>query len=79
MVFTDNLIEHEQDECIGETDSDVHDLLPNSLYIANFGLNTQLSLCAHFSSHLFHLCSENGQLINHIIDGIHQIQHFSRN
>ena len=79
MVFTDNLIEREQDMYIGEKESDVRDLLPDPLYIADFGLDTQLSLSAHFSSHLFHLRSKNSQLINHIIDGVHQIQHFSGN
>ena len=37
--------------------SDVRYLLPNFLYIVHFSLNTRLTLCTHFASHLY---SKNG-------------------
>ena len=56
----------------------MRDFLPGSLDIADFGLYSQFTLCAHFSSYTSDLRGENRQLVNHIIDSIDQVQNLSR-
>jgi len=58
--------------------SSSRDLLPCSFNIANFGLYSQFTLRSHFSGYTGDFCGEDSQLVNHIIDGIYQIQDFSR-
>jgi hypothetical protein len=59
-------------------DRNLRDLLPCSFDVANFGLYSQFTLRSHFSGYTSDLCSEDRQLVNHIIDSIDQIQNLSR-
>jgi hypothetical protein len=56
----------------------LRDLLPCSFNITDFGLYSQFPLRSHFSGYTSDLCSEDRQLVNHIIDSIDQIQNLSR-
>ena len=48
------------------------------LDIAYFHLYTQFSFCTDLSCDLLHLSGKYGQLINHVVDGVDQAQHLSR-
>lgn len=55
----------------------LRDLLPCPFNILDFSLYSQLSFCSDFSGDSCHFRSENGQLVNHIIDGVDQIENLS--
>jgi hypothetical protein len=59
--------------------NNLRDLLPCSFDIADFGLYSQFTLSTHFSGYSSDLSGEDRQLVNHVIDGINQIQDLSRN
>ena len=52
--------------------------LPCSFDILHLGLNTQLSLGSDLPSHTSDFCGKDGELINHVVDSIDEIQDFSR-
>ena len=56
---------------------DLRDLLPDTFDVTNFGLTTQFTFRSDFPCDLLHLSGECGELVNHTIDGVHQIQHLS--
>ena len=58
--------------------NDVRNLLPDAFYISDFGLSTKLSFRTDFTSHLLHFCCERSELFDHPVDGVDEIEHFSR-
>jgi hypothetical protein len=59
--------------------TDVRDLLPYPLHVPNLSLCAQLALGPDFPGNLLDLCSEDGQLVDHVIDRVHDVEHFSGN
>ena len=60
-----------------EKEGNLRDLLPDTFDVTNFGLTTQFTFRSDFPCDLLHLSGECSKLVNHTIDGVHQIQHLS--
>ena len=56
----------------------LRDLLPDTLDVADLSLTTKLTLGTDFTSDLLDLGGEDGQLVNHAVDGVHEVEDFSR-
>jgi hypothetical protein len=59
-------------------DHDVRDFSPDTLDVSNFCLDTEFSFRSDFTGHLLDFDGEDGQLSNHVVDGVHEGQHLSR-
>ena len=57
---------------------DLRDLLPDTLDVADFCLTTKLTLGTDLSGNFLHLSGENGQLVDHAVDGVDEIEYLSR-
>jgi hypothetical protein len=51
--------------------------LLNTLDVADFSLDTRFTLRSDFARNLLDFLGEDGQLVNHVVDGIDERQHFS--
>ena len=56
----------------------LRDFLPDTLHIPNLSLDTELPFSSDLASDLLDFVCEDGELVNHVIDGVDQAQHFSR-
>jgi hypothetical protein len=53
--------------------------LPNTLYVSDLCLHAEFALCTDFSCNLLDLGREYCQLVNHVVYGVYQLEHLSRN
>ena len=58
---------------------DARNLLPYTLYVADFGLDTELAFRSDLTRDFLYLRGEDGQLVNHVVDSVDQAQHLSGN
>ncbi len=58
---------------------DARNLLPYTLYVADFGLYTELAFRSDLTRDFLHLRGEDGQLVDHVVDSVDQAQHLSGN
>ena len=56
----------------------LRDILPDTLDIANFGLSTKLAFGSDFSGDLLDFGGEDGQLVDHTVDSVDEIEDLSR-
>lgn len=61
----------------GDVTADVRDLLPDTLDVADFGLATKLAFGTDFACDLLDFGSEDGQLVNHTVDSVDEIENLS--
>ena len=83
MVFTDTLSRavsaDRRDGGDGEAERrDVRDLLPDTLDVADLGLAAQLALGSDLTRDLLDLGREDGQLVDHAVDGVHEVEDLAR-
>ena len=64
--------------CVQRRDGNVRNFLPDTLDVADFGLTTQLSFGTDFTRDLLDFRGEDGQLVNHAVDGVDEIEDLSR-
>jgi hypothetical protein len=49
---------------------DIHNLLPNPLNISHLSLYIQLPLCSDLSCDLLDFVCNDGELVDHVVDGL---------
>ena len=69
------VVRHVTIESNRRTERYLHNHFPDN--DANFGVTTQFTLSSNFPCDCLHLRGECGELVNHTIDGVDQIQHLS--
>jgi hypothetical protein len=52
-------------------------LLPNPLYIPHLCLNTKFTLRSDLTSYFLNFDSKDGELVDHVVDGIDEVEHFT--
>lgn len=55
------------------------DFLPDALNVPDVSDTSQFTFCAYFACNLLDLNGKYVQLVNHLVDGLNQIEHLSRN
>lgn len=51
--------------------------MPDTLNVPNIGDTTKLSLCSDLASNLLDLDRKDIQLVNHLVDSLHQLKHLA--
>ena len=59
-------------------DRNIRDLLPDTLDVPDFSLTAQLALGSDLARDLLDLGREDGQLVDHAVDGVDEIEDLSR-